>query len=88
MVIHVMSSDKIITVHNLGKKYSLRHQRNEPYRALRHVLTDHAKNPFRRNGNRTSATEDFWALKEENYDEAHLFRGSMREVSHPSLSVL
>jgi lipopolysaccharide transport system ATP-binding protein len=41
-----MSSDKIITVHNLGKKYSLRHQRNEPYTTLRDVLTDRARNLF------------------------------------------
>jgi len=58
-----MSSDKVIRVENLGKKYSLRHQRNEPYTTLRDVLTDRAKNLFRWNGNSTRTTEEFWALK-------------------------
>jgi lipopolysaccharide transport system ATP-binding protein len=63
-----MSSDKIITVENLGKKYSLRHRGNEPYTTLRDVLTDRAKNLFRWNGNRTPTTDDFWALKNVNFE--------------------
>ena len=68
-----MSSDKIITLENLGKKYSIRHQGNEHYITLRDVLTDQAKNLFRRNGNKTLISDDFWALKEENYDETTYF---------------
>src|SRR5436309_2031106 len=58
-----MSSDKAITVENLGKKYSLRHKTNEPYTTFRDVLAERAKNLFHWNGNRTPTTEDFWALK-------------------------
>src|SRR5712691_4547728 len=57
-------SETIITVENLGKKYSIRHQRNERYTALRDVITDKAKSFFRRNGNGIDTTrEDIWALK-------------------------
>jgi homopolymeric O-antigen transport system ATP-binding protein len=70
MHVHVMSSDKIVTVENLSKKYPLRHQGNEHYIRLRDVLIDRAKNLFQRNGNKALTSEDFWALKEENYDEA------------------
>src|SRR5437660_7182429 len=57
-------SETIITVENLGKKYSIRHQRNKRYTALRDVITDKAKSFFRRNGNEIDTTrEDIWALK-------------------------
>ncbi|HTE89621.1 MAG TPA: ATP-binding cassette domain-containing protein, partial [Terriglobales bacterium] len=57
-------SETIITVENLGKKYSIRHQRNERYTALRDVITDKAKSFFRRDGNKIDTTrEDIWALK-------------------------
>src|SRR5260370_18423541 len=57
-------SETIITVENLGKKYSIRHQRNKRYTALRDVITDKAKSFFRRNWNEIDATrEDIWALK-------------------------
>ena len=67
-----MSSGKIITVENLGKKYRIRHDDESvtSYVALRDVITDRAKNLFRWNGNRTPTTEDFWALKQENYGVA------------------
>ena len=45
-----MAEGSIITVEKLGKKYSLRHQRSEGYTALRDVITDKARNLFRRNG--------------------------------------
>jgi hypothetical protein len=44
-----MSSDVIIRVENLGKRYSLSHLRDQRYVALRDVITDKAKNLFRRN---------------------------------------
>ena len=62
-------NDPIISVEDLGKKYSLRHQRNERYTALRDVLTDKAKSLFRRNGGGAqSSREDFWALKNVSFD--------------------
>jgi len=35
----------VISVENLGKKYTLRHQQREPYTALRDVITNGAE-PF------------------------------------------
>ena len=43
-------SDTIITVENLGKKYSIRHQRDGGYKTLREALTSRAKGLLRRNG--------------------------------------
>jgi len=40
-------SDAIITVENLGKKYSIHHQKGERYTALRDVITAHAMSPVR-----------------------------------------
>src|SRR5256885_14469248 len=57
-------SQAIITIENLGKKYSIRHQRNERYTVLRDVIANKARSFFRHNGDELSATrEDFWALK-------------------------
>lgn len=63
-------SDSIITVEKLGKKYSLRHQRAEPYTALRDVITERAKSLFARNGKRREnrSREDFWALKDLSFE--------------------
>lgn len=75
-------NDTIITVENLGKRYSLRHLRDQRYIALRDVLVEKATGLFRRNGrkNLTSdlgpltstpaleAREDFWALKDINFE--------------------
>jgi hypothetical protein len=47
-------SNAIITVENLGKRYSLRHQTGERYTALRDVITDKAKSLFRRNSRKAS----------------------------------
>lgn len=61
----------IIRVEGLGKKYLLRHQAGGPrYRALRDVLTDGFKTGFgllRRAGN-TPTREEFWALKDVNFE--------------------
>ena len=43
-------SEAIITVENLGKKYSLRHETGERYTALRDVIANKAASLFRRNG--------------------------------------
>ena len=45
-----MSDDIIISVENLGKRYSLRHLRDQRYVALRDVLVEKATGLFRRNG--------------------------------------
>src|SRR6266478_1639711 len=45
-----MSDDPIIRVEGLGKKYSLRHLRDQRYVALRDVLVEKATGLFRRNG--------------------------------------
>src|SRR5256886_9244972 len=64
-------SDAIITVENLGKKYSLRHQRNERYTALRDVIAEKALVFFKnlKSGNGVSVSkEDFWALKDVSFE--------------------
>ena len=72
-----MIMSTVITVENLGKKYTLHHQQREQYTALRDVTTNAftslAKkliHPFRRSLNPQSSSfapayeEDFWALKD------------------------
>src|SRR5438067_4893754 len=64
-------SDAIITVENLGKKYSLRHQRKERYTALRDVIAEKALGFFKnlKSGNGVSVSkEDFWALKDVSFE--------------------
>src|SRR5438477_3272323 len=75
-----MSDDVIIRVEGLGKKYSLRHLREQRYVALRDVLVEKATGLFRRNGRKDLATrvsasvaappprEDFWALRHINFE--------------------
>jgi len=70
----------VISVENLGKKYTLRHQQREPYTALRDVITNGVSNfgkkliqPFRRSLDpcpltHDPATEDFWALKDVSFE--------------------
>jgi lipopolysaccharide transport system ATP-binding protein len=53
-----MASDAIITVENLGKRYSLSHLRNQRYVALRDVLVEKATGLFRRNGGRRRRRDD------------------------------
>jgi lipopolysaccharide transport system ATP-binding protein len=71
-------SKPVIQVENLGKKYRLRHENRERYVALRDVIANGITAPFRwakshlgANGNATansSSTEDFWALKDLNFE--------------------
>lgn len=70
----------VITVENLGKKYTLHHQQREPYTALRDVITNSVTNfgkkliqPFRRPlishpSSLISSSEDFWALKDVSFE--------------------
>src|ERR1700730_8325513 len=71
-----MNDEVIIRVENLGKRYSIRHQRDQRYVALRDVIAEKAKSLFRRNGRKSltsdlgpltaprTSTEDFWALRD------------------------
>src|SRR6266480_530006 len=72
-------SDAIISVERLGKKYSLRHLRDQRYVALRDVLVEKATGLFRRNSDKESRAggkdrdnqatrEDFWALKDVSFE--------------------
>jgi lipopolysaccharide transport system ATP-binding protein len=64
-------SDTIISVENIGKRYSLRHQTGQRYTALRDVIADKAKSFFRRNGKEAEMTrEDLWALKNVSFEVA------------------
>ena len=63
----------IIQIKNLGKKYNIAHQRGG-YIALRDVLTNIFKNPFRFAKDKAKKTiglgakEEFWALKDINFE--------------------
>lgn len=70
---------KVITVNNLGKKYTISHQAREEYSSLRDALTasffsfgNKLAAPFKRTGsdtrNVTAEQEDFWALKDVSFD--------------------
>src|SRR5450631_176646 len=70
----------VITVENLGKRYTLRHQQREQYTALRDVITHGVASlgkkliqPFRRPLTPnplplTPSIEDFWALKDVSFE--------------------
>ena len=64
----------VITVENLSKKYIIGHQKQERYTALRDMLTDGARrftrkliHPFATPEN-DPTHEEFWALKDVNFD--------------------
>jgi lipopolysaccharide transport system ATP-binding protein len=69
-------SEAIISVENLGKRYSIRHQQGDRYSTLRDALSDKAKRLFRRPSNVLSdngspapaAREDFWAVKDVSFE--------------------
>jgi len=66
----------VITVENLGKKYTLHHQQREQYIALRDVITNGVRNfskkifsPFTPHSSPlTASQEDFWALKDVSFE--------------------
>jgi lipopolysaccharide transport system ATP-binding protein len=67
-------SDTVIRVENLGKKYIIGHQKQQPYTALRDVIADGVKSfsrkllkPF---GKKIydRAYEEFWALKDVSFE--------------------
>lgn len=64
-------SEPIIRVEGLSKKYRLRHQSKERYTTLRDVLARKVKAVFSPAGKATestSADEDFWALRDLNFE--------------------
>ncbi|MDJ1175407.1 ABC transporter ATP-binding protein [Roseofilum capinflatum] len=67
-------SEPIIRVENLGKKYLIRHQQQEPYAALRDVITNGVKSLGRtlvKGGVQkleSPSREDFWALKDVSFE--------------------
>jgi len=65
-------SDTVIRVENLSKKYVLGHQKQEGYATLRDALSSTTKALFRPFQNRKSKIEnlpeEFWALKDVNFE--------------------
>ncbi len=64
-------AEPIIRVEGLGKKYLIRHQAGGPrYRALRDVFADGVKSGFGlfRRKNSPPTREEFWALKDVNFE--------------------
>lgn len=68
-------SDTVIRVENLGKKYTIGHQKeSQRYTALRDVIASKAKslgdhlNPFKPSGSSLSTKEEFWALKDVSFE--------------------
>ena len=66
-------SDVVIRVENLSKKYIIGHQKQERYTALRDVISNGAKPFFQgltgdRKSQSNDVSEDFWALKDVNFE--------------------
>jgi lipopolysaccharide transport system ATP-binding protein len=65
-------SDTVIQVDNLGKKYTLGHQQQEKYTALRDVIANGAKGLLKSFQNKKFRTanyqEEFWALKDVSFE--------------------
>jgi lipopolysaccharide transport system ATP-binding protein len=63
-------SNSIIEVRNLSKKFIIGHEKgsNQRYTSLRDVISDKFKTLGKRNKNRSSMTEEFWALKNISFD--------------------
>jgi lipopolysaccharide transport system ATP-binding protein len=65
----------VITVKNLGKKYTISHQQREEYSSLRDVITNGVRtlskkivSPFTSHPSSLSVSEDFWALKDVSFE--------------------
>jgi lipopolysaccharide transport system ATP-binding protein len=61
-------SNTIIKVENLGKKFILNHQQQERYVAIRDVFSQKFKNLISRQNNIDQSKEEFWALKDINFE--------------------
>lgn len=63
-----MRNDCIIKAEGLGKKYSIRHGGTKGQRSLREVITEKTRNITSGKLALKSVTEDFWALKDINFE--------------------
>ncbi|WP_299352522.1 ABC transporter ATP-binding protein [Mucilaginibacter sp.] len=61
-------SEAIISVENLGKCYQIGNKQEQRYTALRDVIANKAKNIFKARRATSDHTEDFWALKDVNFE--------------------
>jgi lipopolysaccharide transport system ATP-binding protein len=61
-------SDTVIKAEGLGKKYIISHEAPEKYTTLREVIQRKTKALFRRPRNAGSSKEEFWALKNINFE--------------------
>ena len=60
-------SQPVIKVENLSKKYIIRHQK-EKYTALRDVISNTVKSALKPNNKSRNTQEEFWALKDINFE--------------------
>jgi lipopolysaccharide transport system ATP-binding protein len=67
-----MSSESIITVENLSKSYTLKHQQDAHYSTLRDTLVNGVKGFGKKILGRSNPDfqekEEFWALKDVNFE--------------------
>lgn len=61
-------SEAVIKVENLGKKYLIGHQKQEKYTALRDVISNTVSSILKPNNKAETTTEEFWALKDINFE--------------------
>src|SRR5687768_14602111 len=61
-------SDSIIKVEGLGKKYIIAHEQVGGYTALRDVISKKAQDLLIKKGDDLPAKEEFWALKDVNFE--------------------
>jgi lipopolysaccharide transport system ATP-binding protein len=61
-------SDVIIKVEGLGKKYTISHEKRQGYIALRDVISNKVKDLVKRKSLDFVSKEDFWALKDVNFE--------------------
>ena len=61
-------SNSIITVKNLGKKYFISHEGKGKYSTLRDTIMNKTKKKAKRNDEALSLSEEFWALKNVNFE--------------------
>lgn len=61
-------SSPVIKVENLSKRFIISHEARESYQSLRDVISLKAKNAFFSSSKIIRSTEEFWALKDLNFD--------------------
>ena len=61
-------SEPVIKVEGLGKKYIIGHQKQEKYTALRDVISNTVRSVLKPNSRVNNNQEEFWALKDLNFE--------------------